>query len=150
VAVAEVTDYRQFFDKPTLRAYDLQGRDVVVTIAAVKQGSAKNKDGERKMPALFFVGKSKPLLLNATNGKTIESMYGKNPKGWLNKQLVIYPTVVPMGPERVDAIRIRPTPPKAGTKDTAGTLDAGPTPEEIAAIRAAEIAEASREPGQEG
>jgi len=149
--MSEISDYRQLYGKEHLGSWDLQGKDVTVTIASVKQGKAKSREGEAKKPLISFVGRSKTFLVNATNGAIIAKMYGPNPKNWIGKQVTLYPTVVAFGSERVDAVRVRPTPPKAGSKDSSGDFNVDPpTPEEIAAIRAAEIAEASREPGQEG
>jgi hypothetical protein len=111
-------DILSFYDRSTLSAFELEGKDVTVTIEAVEQGKlpkAGSSKVERK-PLIKFVGKDKRLVLNATNRKTIISMYGRKVSGWAGKKLTLYPTTTSFGPETVEAIRIRPTVPKDGAK----------------------------------
>ena len=145
-----MTDWRTLFDARFLGAWDLPaGRDVVVTIAKVVPETVRNAaNKEAKKPVLMFVGKEKGLLLNKTNAKTVAALYSNDTTKWLTKRVALYATTTMMGPDRVDCIRIRPSVPSAET--ASAPPDAGPTPEEIAAIKAAAIAEAAREPGQEG
>lgn len=145
-----MTDYRTLFDSRFLGAWDLPaGRDVVVTISAVAAETVRNEaNKEAKKPVISFLGKSKGLLANKTNAKTIAAMYSTDTRKWIGKRIAIYATTTLFGRQTVDCIRVRPTPPDA--KTASAPPDAGPTPEEIAAIKAAEMAEAAREPGQEG
>lgn len=144
-----MVDFRTMFDARFIGAWDLPpNRDVVVTIASVAPETVRNAaNKEAKKPVLTFVARTKGLLLNKTNAKTVAAMYGTDTVKWVGRQVALYATTTMMGPDRVDCVRIRPTIPKPGTKNSP---DAGPTPEEIAAIKAAEMAEAAREPGQEG
>lgn len=141
-------DYRTYFDARFLGAWDLPpNRDVVVTIASVAPETVRNAaNKEAKKPVLTFVARTKGLLLNKTNAKTVATMYGTDTARWIGRQVALYATTTMMASEKVECIRIRPAIPKPGTKNAP---DTGPTPEEIAAIKAAEMAEAAREPGQE-
>ena len=113
-----MTDWRSMMDKEYLFAFDLQGRDVTVTIDRVKAGELVGEKGRKtKKPVVWFVGKEKPLAINMTNGRTIASMYGNNVEDWIGKRITIYPTQTEFGGKTCDCIRIRPTVPavKAAT-----------------------------------
>lgn len=151
-----MSDYRSMFGKEHLGSWDLLGKDVVVTIKSVRPVKIKSRDGEKTKPVITFEKKSKTFVCNVTNAETIAKMYGKDTTAWIGKRITLYPTTTTVGVEKgVDCVRVRPVPPRAGTQDSAQDFatdppDSGPTVEEIAAIRAAEMAEAAREPGQEG
>lgn len=102
-------DVRSALDKNFLFSYDLQGRDVVVTIERVVQGELVGQQGRKtKKPVVFFKGKSKPLALNITNIKTIASLYGSfRVEDWIGKSITLYPTTTNFGSETRDCIRIR-------------------------------------------
>lgn len=149
-----MVDFRKLFDKEHLGSWDLDGRDVTVTIERVIQGKAKNKDGETKKPLIKFRGKEKGLLCNMTNGRTIAAMYGTDVSEWAGKRVTLYPTTTSVSGQTVDCIRVRPGIPKG--KDTPPPPpredgDDSPTPDEIASIKKRELDEAfGREPGMEG
>lgn len=114
-------DVRTMFDKQYLYAYDLQGRDVTVTIAKVVGGTLVGTGGKsNKKPIIFFNGTTKGLALNITNAKTIASMYGNSFKSedWIGKRVTLYPARTSFGGTEMDCIRIRPTIPKTNAKDT--------------------------------
>lgn len=113
-------DVRTMFDKAYLYAYDLQGRDVTVTIAKVTGGTLVGTGGKSsKKPIIFFQGAKKGLALNITNAKTIAAMYGGSFKSedWIGKRITLYPARTSFGGTEMDCIRIRPTIPKSNTKD---------------------------------
>src|SRR4029077_13135371 len=125
-------DVRTMFDKAYLYAYDLQGRDVTVTIAKVTGGTLVGTGGKsNKKPILFFQGAKKGLALNITNAKTIAAMYGNSFKSedWIGKRITLYPTTTTFGSETRECIRIRPTIPKANTKDAPPVDDTPPPPD---------------------
>jgi len=136
------------FDSDYLGAWDLMGKDVTVTISEVKGGKVKNQTGkEARKPIVMFKGKAKGLLCNKTNAKTIAAMYGSDVSKWVNRRITLYPTTTTFGSQEMECIRVRPSQPRGADSppDPAGL----PSPEEIAAIKARELAE-SREPGMEG
>lgn len=102
---------RKFFNQLDLPPGD--GERVVV-IERVKQGHLKNRDGEEDaMPFLYFEGETKPFGCNKTNGLTIEEMYGEDPDSWVGKAVTLYRAKVQSAAgTRVDAVRIRSTPPR--------------------------------------
>ena len=58
-------------------------------------------------PVIHLKGEDKMLVLNKTNAETIAALYGGETDDWRGKQLVIFPTDVTFGRERVLAIRMR-------------------------------------------
>lgn len=109
-----MTDYRTFFDKEYVYAYDLDGKEATVTIVKVEGRELASAGGKKnKKPVVFFKGKEKGLAINATNGKTIASMYGKNVEGWVGKRITIFPTTTSMAGDTVECIRVKPVIPPA-------------------------------------
>ena len=109
-------DITQMFDRSKskqLGAWDLQGRDVTVTIENVKQGTVEGEKGRTDIaPLVFFKGKKRPLVLNKTNFKAIRAITGSNfAKDWIGKRITIYPTTTSLKGETVDCIRVRPNKP---------------------------------------
>lgn len=117
-----MTHWRKLTPRNTdyVAAEDLNGKDCTVTISDVKPGNIKGEGGRSARKALvFFQGKEKPLVANATNCKTIASMYGNDVEAWKGRRITLYPTNVQMGGETVEAIRVRPQipPEKKATKN---------------------------------
>lgn len=111
-------DYRQMYDKEHLGAWDLQGRDVVVTISAVKAGQLVGEGGKKaKKPIISFEGKEKTFACNITNARAIAGMYGNDTSKWVGERITIYPTVTQFGGKEVECIRVRPQKPQGGKSD---------------------------------
>lgn len=92
------------FPSNYIRAADLQGRDVLVTMADVKMEDI----GSDHKPVLYFKGKEKGLVLNKTNGAMISELYGDDTDAWFGKPIGLYPTKTDFQGKRVDAIRVKP------------------------------------------
>ena len=88
-----------------LKAADLQGRSVVVTIERVDID--KMTDGKTK-PVVYFHHKEKGLVLNKTNSKKIAATYGDDTDYWSGGKIELYPCEVEFQGDTVDAIRVRP------------------------------------------
>lgn len=111
------TDWRSMFDRDYIGAWDLLGRDVVVTISRVEASVLTAPGGKKnKKPVVHFEGREKGLALNRTNAKTIAAMYGNDTSRWIGQRITIYPTQTTFGSETVECIRVRPTVPRAGGK----------------------------------
>lgn len=105
------TDYRTLFDRDYLGHFDLQGREVTVTINKVVGGQLTAVGGRKsKKPICYFDGKEKGLICNKTNSKTIAAMYGNFIEGWVGKKITLYVSTTrsPDGGDDVECIRIRP------------------------------------------
>lgn len=102
-------------DRDYMFAFDLQGKDVTVTIDRVVAGELTGQGGRKSKKPLCYFRESKsgkPLALNATNCKTIAAMYGNDTDGWVGKRVTLYPTTTQMGGETMECIRVRPQVPK--------------------------------------
>ena len=117
-----------------LKAADLQGKRVTVTIAKV----VLEDIGDETKPVLHFVGKEKGLVLNKTNANMIAEITGTDEMDdWAGAAIVLYPTKVDFQGKRVDATRIdypakdsvtgKPRP-KATKPEPAPSLDADDDP----------------------
>lgn len=70
-------DINGVFPSKYLKAADLQGKDVTLTIEEVSVEDVGGQgDASDSKPVLFFQGKEKGLVLNKTNANTISGMYG--------------------------------------------------------------------------
>ena len=110
-----LTDYRSLYDKDFIGAWDLQGGDLTVTIKKVKGGELTSVGGRKsKKPIVFMAHTEKGFALNATNGKTIASLYGNFTEKWVGKQITLYKSMTrsPDGSGDVECIRVRPTVPE--------------------------------------
>lgn len=97
-------DINAAFPSQYLKAADLQGREIPVTMARV----VMEKVGTDQKPVLYFQGKDRGVALNKTNSMTIASVYGSNTDTWPGKQVVLFPAWVDYQGKQVQAIRIRP------------------------------------------
>ena len=90
--------WEALFDKTYLRWFHLQGRDVVVEIEKVEKDVELTMRGgvKSKKPLVHFVGKEKPLVLNATNAKSIADLHGKKPSEWIGKKVCLFETTTDM------------------------------------------------------
>jgi hypothetical protein len=105
------------FDSAYVGNWDLQGRDLVVTIARIVPGELAKAGTSKKdkAPIVFFEGKEKGMVLNKTNMKIIGGIVGSfKVKDWLGHAITLYPTTCQFGPNTVDCIRVRPTAPSKG------------------------------------
>lgn len=130
-------DYRSMYDSEWLYAWCLGGRDRTLTIAEVEAVVVENKEKKKeKKPRVRFselLAKNPPdkraLLLNKTNGATIAAMYGVKTEDWIGKRITLYSADVVAFGQAKEAIRIRPTIPKAkGSSDVIAAENA-PAPE---------------------
>lgn len=105
--------WKSMMDRDYIFAFDLNGKDVTVTIARVEAGTLNGSSGRKaKKPVVYFEGKEKGLALNSTNCKTVAKLYGNYTEKWIGKQITIYPTTTEMAGETVECIRVRPQAPR--------------------------------------
>jgi RNA polymerase subunit RPABC4/transcription elongation factor Spt4 len=128
------------FPSNYLKASDLQGRQVVVTMDRV-EFEPVGRDKEMKA-VLYFVGKQKGVVLNKTNAKKITEIAGSAlTEEWQGVAVVLYPTETEFAGETVDCIRIKavqkakmqrmtplPPPPPAVAEDNHEVSDDDPIP----------------------
>jgi hypothetical protein len=120
--------WKSLMDREYMFAFDLQGKDVTVTIDRITQGELTALGGRKsKKPLCFFREgrEKKPLALNSTNCKVIAAMYGNDTADWAGKRITLYPTTTSMAGETVDCIRVRPQAPTAKSAPEPSDNDGG-------------------------
>jgi hypothetical protein len=122
-------DVRSMRGKPFLYHYDLDGRDVVVTIRDVKGGEIATTKGKEKKAIMFFEGTDKGLALNTTNINTNGALLGSFKRSdWIGKKITLYATQTDFAGKTVDCVRVRNVAPKANAVN--GNISDGPANEE--------------------
>jgi hypothetical protein len=135
-----VPHWKSMMQKDYLYAFDLKGRDQVVTIERIQAGTLKNGQKTTKKPLCFFSGIKRPLALNATNCKTIAAMFGNDTDDWRGKRITLYPTMTQFGGADVECIRVRPRAPDE--RAAPGQISPEPEPQET-------DSDEEREPGSD-
>lgn len=108
------TDYRTLFDRDYIGAFDLQGRDVTVTISKVIGGELTAMGGRKsRKPILYFAGKERGMIMNKTNSKVVAAMFGNFVEAWIGKRITLFvsQTRDPATGGECDCLRVRPTAP---------------------------------------
>ena len=111
------THWKRTFNYNYLGSYSLEeNQDLTLTIKQVVKETVTSHGGrQEECTVAYFEEDVKPMILNKTNCKTIEEIYSTPYiENWIGKQITLYvdPTVK-FGKETVEALRIRPTEPKA-------------------------------------
>ena len=96
----------QAYPSNFLKADDLQGKDVVVTIEGCELESIGQGHDKQDKLILHFVGKQKAMVLNKTNAKTIAKLYGDETDDWVGKRITLSPREVEFQGDMVLAIRV--------------------------------------------
>ena len=91
------------FPSKFLKAADLQGREVRVTMQNVE----REKIGDDFKPVLYFKGKDKGVVLNKTNAGTISDSYGDDTEDWFDQPLILFSVMVDFQGKVGPAIRCR-------------------------------------------
>lgn len=114
-------------DPKYLGAADLEGMpEIAATIAGAAKEMVQNASHKVEKTVLHFQENIKPLVLNATNSKTISKLAGTPMvEGWKGTRIQIYydPKVKFAG-DMVGGVRVRPYPPREGI----GTITSKPVP----------------------
>jgi hypothetical protein len=118
--MADKTHYRKAFDSPYLSSADLV-EPITLTVAYVRLESDRTKKTKDKFNTAHFVEKEirpgeplKPMILNATNSKTMKGLTGSAfIDDWNDVKITVYVDHnVKFGKENVEGLRISPMPPK--------------------------------------
>lgn len=117
--MSDKTHYRKAFDSPYLSSADIV-EPTVLTIRYVKLEPDRTKKTKDKFNTAYFAEKDirpgeplKPMILNATNSKTMKGLTG-SPfiDDWQNVRVTVYVDHnVKFAKETVEGLRISPQPP---------------------------------------
>jgi hypothetical protein len=99
-------DMRKAFPSKYLKAADLDGRNITVTMLGIKMEQV-GQDREEQKPVLYFDGAEKGLVLNKTNSDRIAEEFGWETNEWKGHKIILYSTEVDFQGKTVDAIRVR-------------------------------------------
>jgi hypothetical protein len=124
MADTDKTHYRKAFDSPYLSSADIV-EPTVLTVKCVRLESDRTKKTKDAFNTAYFAEKEirkgeplKPMILNATNSKTMKALTG-TPfiDDWNNVRITIYVDgAVRFGKETVEGLRISPHAPEAARK----------------------------------
>lgn len=112
-----MTHWKKLTNPDYLGAYSVldAGHDLILTIKSVSEELVCGADGKKEQCVVArFYEPEKPMILNKTNMKSIEKLYS-TPfiEEWTGKKIQVYSARVKAFGDTVDALRIRPTVPKA-------------------------------------
>jgi hypothetical protein len=93
----------EFFPSKHLKATDLNGKEVTVTIHRVE----REKIGDEGKPVLYFNGKDKGVVLNKGNTSVLVDAFGRNSKGWIGQQVILFSIWTEYQNKPVQGLRIR-------------------------------------------
>ena len=118
------------FPSKYLKASDLQGRTISVTMARVEKEDIGK--GEKKL-ILYFQGKQKGMVLNKTNANNIAHLYGPDTTDWEGREITLFEAMVDFQGKTVPALRVRGPQPKDGPiKKTPVPAPKQPEPQSVA------------------
>ena len=114
-----MTHWKQEFNYAYTGAYELQpGEERTLTIRELKNEEVVASDGRKEVCFVaYFVGDSKPMILNKTNCKTISKLYGPYIEEWPGKAIVIKAEKVKAFGEVVEALRVKNVKPETAKID---------------------------------
>ena len=139
----KLTHWKKLNNPDYLGAYALDpGKDMVLTIKSVVNETITGADGKKEeCMVMRFTENVKPLVLNSTNAKTIESLL-KTPyiEKWTGSRIQLYVDRVRAFGEIVDAIRIRNYLPKVQTNKAQACQECGQVVTATEKMNAAQVA----------
>lgn len=112
----KLTHWKALANYDYLGAYSLKnGEDKIVTIKEIKQELVTGNGGRKdNCIVAYFTDADKPMILNKTNCKTIQKIYGTPLiEEWVGKKIVLFASTTSLAGETVECLRIRPYPPAA-------------------------------------
>lgn len=110
-----MADYELLFPSQYIKAAELRGKDVPLTIKRVDLANLplKGTSDTKKRGVIEFQETDKKLVLNRTNADIIARLHGRDTEDWIGKRIALYPAMASFGRETVPAIRIRSKAPPA-------------------------------------
>jgi hypothetical protein len=72
--------------------------------------------GKKEDHSIMYIAGNKPMILNATNSKSIHKLYGPFIEDWAGKQITLFASTAKMSGEMVECLRIRPNVPSREKK----------------------------------
>ena len=121
------THWKKLDNPNYLGAYSLmdgETKELTLTIEKVAQEEVKTERGGELCRVAHFKGNHKPMILNNTNSKIIEKLYGTPYiEDWKDKSIVVYVAKFKAFGDWMEGLRIRETKPKTKKQLTPLTDD---------------------------
>jgi len=108
-----MTHWKKFFSYKFISAEELDGKEVILTIAEITTDEVYSQSAraKEKKAALKFRETDKMVILNATNARKITEIMGTpQVENWIGKRICLYPLAIQAFGQNVDAIRIKNVP----------------------------------------
>ena len=106
----DLTHWKLLINPDYFGAYALpNGDDLTVTIDHVQLETITVQGGKKEEHMIAHLVGVKPLILNRTNSKSINKLYGPYIEHWAGKQITLHASTTKMAGEIVECVRIRPT-----------------------------------------
>jgi hypothetical protein len=117
MAAPKLTHWKALADTTYIGAYALpNGEDLTVTIERVQREEITVAGGRKEDHIVMYLKGQKPMVLNSTNGTSIQQLYGPYIEGWIGKQITLFASTTRLGNELVECLRIRPVVPAQAKK----------------------------------
>lgn len=87
------TSYDQLYPGRFIKAVELLGKKVTLTIADVELEDLEGDDGKKTKALMRFKETPKMLVLCKTNGLAVKEMFGKEIAAWIGKRITIFEDV---------------------------------------------------------
>lgn len=87
---AKPTSYDQLYPGRFIKAAELLGKKITLTLADVELDELQGDDGKKVKCIVSFKETEKKLVACKTNGLSIKEMFGKNIADWLGKRITIF------------------------------------------------------------
>lgn len=98
---------QDMFSSKYLKAEDLRGMMINLTISHVEVEDTGSADRPNHRPVVYFMGKKKGLPLNKTNATTIIQAYGPETDNWQGCEITLFDMLVDYQGKPTKGIRIR-------------------------------------------
>jgi hypothetical protein len=94
-----------------LSAFDLNGKDLTLTIIGIsKEELRMQRGGSKVKPVMTFKETDKKVVLNKTNAESIATFHGTKAEEWVGRTVTFYATKCLVGRDTVDCLRVREKP----------------------------------------
>lgn len=110
-----LTHWKRLINPDYLGVYSLDnGRDMTLTIDKVVREVVTSTGGKKEeCTVAHFKEKQKPMILNRTNSKMIQKIYGTPYiEEWVGKKITVYASTTKLAGDEVECLRIRPAVPQ--------------------------------------
>ena len=108
------THWKKLHNPDYLGAYSLDESTLVVEIKKVEKRQIPGADGKKDDAVVAELVGQKPMILNATNMKTIASLYGNYIEDWVGKKVTLFVATVKAFGTTTEALRIEAKVPASG------------------------------------